>query len=219
LYLASSLINHSCEPNLVKSFYGSTVVYRASAPIRKGEQLTEANYIQRIIDGAKERQKELQMYYRFTCKCEACVKNWPNLKEIGKIGKKSIKESTEPLTRILTKPELKGLVIGEFDQMMTLVTHIFPMSKALLPQMINILTHFSQEPHKERCKVYVNMRLCLTYHYMALGGAIFSEAARELFTCQGFPHFPMMRQLELVKEDAETFRNIYYASHVTFCSP
>jgi len=45
VYLASSLINHSCVPNMYLVNYGSTAVYRAKRPIKKGEQLTE-NYHQ-----------------------------------------------------------------------------------------------------------------------------------------------------------------------------
>jgi len=44
LYLASSLINHSCVPNMYLVNYGSTAVYRAMRPIKKGEQLTECYY-------------------------------------------------------------------------------------------------------------------------------------------------------------------------------
>jgi SET domain len=40
LYLASSLVNHSCDPNMYQVYYGSSAVFRARRPIVKGEQLT-----------------------------------------------------------------------------------------------------------------------------------------------------------------------------------
>jgi SET domain len=43
LYLASSLVNHSCDANMYEVFYGTSTVFRARRPIIKGEQLTCSN--------------------------------------------------------------------------------------------------------------------------------------------------------------------------------
>jgi SET domain len=67
LNLASSLINHSCEPNMYQVSYGTTVVFRAMRPISKGEQLTFSYSKLAITSIYAERQEELYEAYKFMC--------------------------------------------------------------------------------------------------------------------------------------------------------
>jgi SET domain len=67
LNLASSLINHSCEPNMYQVSYGTTVVFRAMRPISKGEQLTFSYSKLATTSSYAERQEELYESYKFKC--------------------------------------------------------------------------------------------------------------------------------------------------------
>jgi hypothetical protein len=67
LNLASSLVNHSCDPNMFKVAYGTTVVFRAMRPISKGEQLTFSYSKLAINSSYKYRQDDLRQTYKFTC--------------------------------------------------------------------------------------------------------------------------------------------------------
>jgi SET domain len=71
LYLASSLINHSCIANMAAVYCGSTVVFTAMKPIKAGEQLT-MEYIAHLIDPVSRRQNICNSVHRFTCTCVAC---------------------------------------------------------------------------------------------------------------------------------------------------
>jgi len=70
LFLASSMVNHSCNPNMIQISYGTSVVFRARRPISKGEQLT-CSYVTPTINAEyKERQKILKENHKFKCRWE-----------------------------------------------------------------------------------------------------------------------------------------------------
>jgi hypothetical protein len=71
LFLASSLINHSCDANMYKIFYGTSVVFRARRPISKGEQLTYCYTHPASHYSYADRQRILLNNCKFKCRCEA----------------------------------------------------------------------------------------------------------------------------------------------------
>lgn len=101
LYNTLSLINHSCDPNVVRHCYGDVVVLRSIRPIAKGEEVrplylcrkcfliflpTETIYLFQIVDNYGyhyathtfgERQAALCKQYYFSCRCQACQELWP----------------------------------------------------------------------------------------------------------------------------------------------
>jgi SET domain len=70
LFLASSLVNHSCDPNTYQAYYGTSTIFRAKRPISKGEQVT-CSYLEPTLLAArfsrKERQRIIQRYFKFKC--------------------------------------------------------------------------------------------------------------------------------------------------------
>jgi SET domain len=65
--LPSSLVNHSCDPNMYIISYGDTSVFRARRPISKGEQLTMIYANPATIYTYSVRQKQLLENYKFVC--------------------------------------------------------------------------------------------------------------------------------------------------------
>lgn len=77
-YSLLSLINHSCDPNVVRhSYFGSTVVLRAIQVIKKGEQIFDNYGFHHATHSKEERHSHLRSQYLFTCQCIACIENWP----------------------------------------------------------------------------------------------------------------------------------------------
>jgi len=66
--LASSLVNHSCDPNMYIITYGTSSVFRARRPISKGEQLTMIYANPATIYTYSARQKQLLQNYMFVCR-------------------------------------------------------------------------------------------------------------------------------------------------------
>jgi hypothetical protein len=67
LFLASSLISNSCDANTYKVGYGTSVVFRARRPIKKGEQITFCYMAPATEFSYEERQSYYLKEYKFKC--------------------------------------------------------------------------------------------------------------------------------------------------------
>lgn len=99
-----SLINHSCNPNILRHSRSEYMIIYAMYSIKEGEQLCD-NYTQHYAITPKAvRQKELLKQYYFKCNCSACEENWPlyhNLKSFTNLVKK--KEDQNKINHALRK--------------------------------------------------------------------------------------------------------------------
>ncbi|XP_015595002.1 SET and MYND domain-containing protein 4 isoform X2 [Cephus cinctus] len=77
IYPSASMMNHSCDPNIINSFWGSYLIVKSTKDITEGSEIVNCYgpHFRRMP--RKERQEILQSQYRFTCKCEPCTN--PNL--------------------------------------------------------------------------------------------------------------------------------------------
>lgn len=73
IYLASSIVDHSCNPNAVVTFYGKTINIRAikDMPCLDWNQI-RISYID-LMKTPYERQTELLESYYFLCQCDRCM--------------------------------------------------------------------------------------------------------------------------------------------------
>lgn len=94
-----AFFNHSCGPNTVRYYDGTTVHLVATKPIAVGEQIYE-NYGPIFTQEVKkDRQLHLQDKYKFTCNCRACKEDWPLLKEAPRMESIFIKCQDVPNCR------------------------------------------------------------------------------------------------------------------------
>jgi SET and MYND domain-containing protein len=71
-----SLLNHSCDPNILWVSHGSKQVVYAIKPIKKGDELL-CNYgVHYALMPKSERQ------YHFNCRCQPCTSNWPMFQDL-----------------------------------------------------------------------------------------------------------------------------------------
>lgn len=77
LFVVSSLINHSCNPNVMRvtDYNRNVVIVRRN--IKKGEQIFDNYGPHHLYQGLEERQRVLNHCYNFKCDCEACLFNFP----------------------------------------------------------------------------------------------------------------------------------------------
>lgn len=64
-----SLMNHSCDPNVITVFEGSRLCVRSLRPIRAGEELLQC-YTDETCDVLLRRKKLLEQYH-FLCECQS----------------------------------------------------------------------------------------------------------------------------------------------------
>jgi hypothetical protein len=68
LFLAFSLMNHSCDANSFHVFYGTSIVIRARRPIKKGEEITFCYGKPATHYSYEERQRGLLKSFKFNCR-------------------------------------------------------------------------------------------------------------------------------------------------------
>merc|ERR1712151_688510 len=71
LYVAASLFNHSCAPNVARVQRGCQVEFYALTAVQMGEALCIAYINPRIADATARRSKLLAAY-GFSCTCKRC---------------------------------------------------------------------------------------------------------------------------------------------------
>lgn len=71
-----SLLNHSCDPNVVRHYYSSNAAVRTIRPIKKGEELLDNYGYHYAVMNKGDRQKNLYSQYYFNCQCSPCSDNW-----------------------------------------------------------------------------------------------------------------------------------------------
>ncbi len=84
IYPSLALLNHSCDPNIVKFYRGSHVVGIAIRNICKGEEICENYYPCYTLVPREQRQAWLKKHYCFECLCLACVKKYDLLESLEK---------------------------------------------------------------------------------------------------------------------------------------
>ncbi|KAJ8940317.1 hypothetical protein NQ318_014391 [Aromia moschata] len=83
IYLGASVVDHSCQPNAVVTFEGTTLIMRALEPIPSFDwSKIFISYID-VMALKSERQRELENTYYFLCQCPKCVVPEPVMEMTG----------------------------------------------------------------------------------------------------------------------------------------
>lgn len=82
LYPTLSLFNHSCDPNVVRYFYGDVCVTRAIHHIPKGGEIVDNYGALYPTLTRQDRRQTLSSQYFFTCTCLPCKHDWPLYKDM-----------------------------------------------------------------------------------------------------------------------------------------
>ncbi|XP_012276058.1 SET and MYND domain-containing protein 4 isoform X2 [Orussus abietinus] len=73
IYTSASMMNHSCDPNIVHSFHGRFLIVKAARDISVGGEVFNCYgpHFRRMP--TSERRNHLKLQYHFLCKCEPCT--------------------------------------------------------------------------------------------------------------------------------------------------
>ncbi|KAF0723885.1 SET and MYND domain-containing protein 4-like, partial [Aphis craccivora] len=80
---AYSLINHSCDPNVIVQTYSGIEVTRAIQPISEGCQIFTDYGVKFMSHNKEQRCTHLFDQYQFQCQCHACINDWPKYVSLG----------------------------------------------------------------------------------------------------------------------------------------
>ena len=70
------LLNHSCDPSMLRVNTGSSTLGYASRDIKVGEEITDCYCFTYDITPEEERRPQLDRKYKFSCQCRACSQHW-----------------------------------------------------------------------------------------------------------------------------------------------
>jgi hypothetical protein len=108
LPITTTLLNHSCNPNICMYFSGNTgFVMRAWVPIKKGEQIMITYASTFTIMAKEQRQALIFANQKFICNCEACDNNWPLMGDLP-MDSKLFQELQIQEERELQRKRIKG---------------------------------------------------------------------------------------------------------------
>ncbi|XP_066953487.1 SET and MYND domain-containing protein 4-like [Macrobrachium rosenbergii] len=85
LYLAKSLINHSCSPVMSSRRFGRESFFYAVRPVAAGEELTISYVADFSIQPKQQRRGAVVTDRSFLCSCQACEESWPTLPHLPEI--------------------------------------------------------------------------------------------------------------------------------------
>lgn len=78
-----SLINHSCDPNVVRHCYGDKAVVTVIRPVNKGQEILDNYGYHYATQSIAERRSKLLNQYHFLCACQPCREQWPLYTQIS----------------------------------------------------------------------------------------------------------------------------------------
>ena len=84
IYPTAALINHSCDPNVIKMTHptNGTLMIMTKRSMKAGEPVLRQYSRSFGFQPLFRRQKILKGCYHFTCQCVACKNRWPTLDEL-----------------------------------------------------------------------------------------------------------------------------------------
>jgi len=78
------LLNHSCDPSLLRVNVGTSTLCFASRDLVKGEEVTDCYSFPFDVAPFEERNQDLSRKYKFSCTCPACSEKWGTFHQLPK---------------------------------------------------------------------------------------------------------------------------------------
>ncbi|XP_045458387.1 SET and MYND domain-containing protein 4-like [Melitaea cinxia] len=72
IYPSAAMMNHSCDPNIINTFYNSRLIIRCSRELSPGSEVLNCYGPHRAREPTAQRRAQLRAQYMFTCACSAC---------------------------------------------------------------------------------------------------------------------------------------------------
>ena len=183
VYTTLSLLNHSCDPSVVRHCYGDVCVLRSMKYIKQGEPIIDNYGHLYPVEGKADRQKNLLEQYYFNCMCIPCMQDWPLYNDIIQEDPKMIccncGGSLEAGIIICPKCNNKDPEIADFGKLETdyrccmenvLNTGEYIGELPILLKYLNLLSRKGQLPviHFNNCQEIVKLCFGLQGNYVHL---------------------------------------------------
>ncbi|XP_039763788.1 SET and MYND domain-containing protein 4-like [Pararge aegeria] len=72
IYPSAAMMNHSCDPNIINTFYNSRLIIRCARELSAGSEVLNCYGPHRAREPTAQRRAQLRAQYMFACDCSAC---------------------------------------------------------------------------------------------------------------------------------------------------
>nr|XP_027207936.1 histone-lysine N-methyltransferase ASHR1-like [Penaeus vannamei] len=177
VFVASSLLNHSCNPSVAAFSYGRTQVLRAVRHIPAGRPLTYNYGSFYCTEDEDTRRAGLLKQYSFTCCCEACENGWYALFHLSSdLVLSCPKCSTTPSTscrscECTTVKKRIEQIVNSFDVMylQILLKDVSSNDVNMLIDVIKLMEKWVQLP----CRDYFDAQELLKFYFDTRGSHVY----------------------------------------------
>ncbi|XP_068633565.1 SET and MYND domain-containing protein 4-like [Battus philenor] len=73
IYPSAAMMNHSCDPNVINTFYKRRLIVRCGSEVSAGGEVLNCYGPHSAREPAARRRAQLRAQYKFTCSCTACL--------------------------------------------------------------------------------------------------------------------------------------------------
>ncbi|OXU21510.1 hypothetical protein TSAR_009791 [Trichomalopsis sarcophagae] len=149
IYPSASMMNHSCDPNIINSFKDQYLIVKATKDIAAKEEVFNCYGPHYRRMRKKDRQIALQNQYCFTCECEACTQLKSQLLELEEANKlfetaninlksQKVKEALENAKQCL---EIRKRILYEYHESVTLTYDLIGKIFAVTGRWLDSISH------------------------------------------------------------------------------
>jgi len=105
-YGTLSLLNHSCDPNVVRNYFSNHAVVKTIRSLKAGDEILDNYGYHYAVMARDERQRKLYNQYYFNCECTPCKSSWPMYASL----------SATPVPLPGTPPEQAKSIVSDFNK-------------------------------------------------------------------------------------------------------
>jgi len=157
------LLNHSCDPSMIRVNVGAATVAFAARNIARGEEITDCYSHPFDVTPMAERQQYLDEKYKFTCQCKACKEKWKTAQDLPKsfndISMEQLKLSGSNMATVQAKMKNVMMIGAKINQLQKVED--FASAVDLYQKFDSGLNEILRKPHQFHLMIRRSLATCL----------------------------------------------------------
>eukprot|EP00094_Tigriopus_californicus_P000931 TCALIF_00901-PA protein Name:"Similar to SMYD4 SET and MYND domain-containing protein 4 (Pongo abelii)" AED:0.00 eAED:0.00 QI:115/1/0.87/1/0.85/0.87/8/36/396 len=146
-----ALFNHSCSPNTIRCNVGTKTNLISTQTIHAGAEITDSYSTLYQDQPRNERFNHLMNFYKFECRCKACLNDWPVFeglkKTVAKPGMAEKVADVKKMYAVLFKLSQQDLQSGYFDRIVEMWSKFYPTCAEALEAPHKTFLHVASQIH------------------------------------------------------------------------
>lgn len=146
-----ALFNHSCTPNTIRCNVGTKTILISTQTIHAGAEITDSYSTLYQDQPRNERFNHLMSFYKFECRCVACLNDWPVFeglrKTVAKPGMAEKVPDVKKMYAVLVKLSQQDLQSGYFDRIVEMWSKFYQTCAEAIEPPHKTFLHIASQIH------------------------------------------------------------------------